>query len=232
MTQALRILVVEDDPAIRKFLRIALGAQGYDYVEAATAAQALGHFDGPLPEVIILDLGLPDGDGMDLLRYWRRISTRPVIIISARGQERGKVEALDAGADDYLTKPFGTGELLARMRAVLRRHTAATPERHEMATGNLRMNVERREVTIAGAAISLTPLEFKLLEVLMTNRGKVLTHRYLLRAVWGPGYASETHYVRVYMNSLRRKLHADASSPGYITTEVGVGYRLRDDPET
>jgi two-component system KDP operon response regulator KdpE len=223
------ILVVEDDYAIRRFLRISLVNSGYTYYEATTAAAAIPMLKTPDIAAVVLDLGLPDRDGVDLLRDIRVLHPAPVIVISARGQEHSKIEALDAGADDYLTKPFGYGELLARLRAVFRRQAPRRSGETIFTVGPIQVNIERHEATLHGEKLILTPREFKLLEVLIQRPGRVLTHRFLLREVWGAGHGDQTHYVRIYMNSLRHKLQRNDTEPSYISTEIGVGYRLRDE---
>jgi two-component system KDP operon response regulator KdpE len=223
------VLLVEDERQMRRFLRASLTSHGFRLVEAETAQQALALATSHNPEVVLLDLGLPDGDGIAValrLREWSRV---PIIILSARGRETDKVAALDAGADDYLTKPFGVNELLARIRVSLRR----AAESAEIATpvlqiGALRIDLARREVTLDGHALHLTPNEYRLLTLLARNAGKVLTHRQILKEVWGPGHVGETHYLRVYMAQLRRKIEADPARPQLLVTEPSVGYRLRD----
>jgi two-component system, OmpR family, KDP operon response regulator KdpE len=225
------VLVIEDEPQIRRFLRATLSAHGYRLVEAATAQEGLMHAATRQPEIVILDLGLPDLDGLELTRQLREWSTMPIIVLSARGQESDKVAALDAGADDYLTKPFGVGELLARMRVALR-HMARTmqePGEAVFTVGDLRVDMARRQVFVAHQEVHLTPIEYKLLTTLVRYAGKVVTHHQLLREVWGPGASSETHYLRVYMGQLRHKLEANPARPRYLVTESGVGYRLRTD---
>lgn len=224
-----RVLVVDDEPAIRRFLRVSLSARGYAVFEADSGQAALAAVTSERPDLIILDLGLPDMDGVEvtrLLREWTRI---PIIILSVRGREADKIAALDVGADDYLTKPFGVGELLARMRVALRRaaQSGAPPV---FACGDLAVDLARRLVTLAGNEIQLTPTEYDLLRVLVTNAGKVLTHHQLLRQVWGLGYEQEMHMLRVNISNLRRKIEPDPSRPHYILTEPGVGYRLRAGP--
>ncbi len=232
VTSGALILVIEDDPAIQRFLRISLEGQGYRIMEAATAAEGMRLFGQDSPDAVILDLGLPDRDGLSLLRDIRRISQQPIIIVSARGQERGKIDALDSGADDYLTKPFGVGELLARLRVVLRRAANSNaPDRGVLTAGDISMNLDSREVTVTGRVVHLTPHEFRLLFVLLRNAGKVMTHKQLLKETWGAGYGFETHYVRVYMNQLRKQLEPDQSQPKYIHTETGVGYRFYAPPD-
>ena len=225
------VLVIEDEPQIRRFLRATLSAHGYRLIEAATAQEGLMHAATRQPEIVILDLGLPDLDGLELTRQLREWSTVPIIVLSARGQESDKVAALDAGADDYLTKPFGVGELLARMRVALR-HTARTtqePGEAVFTVGDLRVDLARRQVFVTNQEVHLTPIEYKLLTTLVRYAGKVVTHHQLLREVWGPGASSETHYLRVYMGQLRHKLEANPARPRYLVTESGVGYRLRTD---
>ncbi len=225
------VLVIEDEPQIRRFLRATLSAHGYRLVEAATAQEGLMHAATRQPEIVILDLGLPDLDGLELTRQLREWSAMPIIVLSARGQESDKVAALDAGADDYLTKPFGVGELLARMRVALR-HTARIaqePGEAVFTVGDLRIDMARRQVFVTNQEVHLTPIEYKLLTTLVRYAGKVVTHHQLLREVWGPGASSETHYLRVYMGQLRHKLEANPARPRYLVTESGVGYRLRTD---
>lgn len=223
------VLVVEDEPQMRRFLRASLTAHGFTLVEAATAQEGTALATSHNPELILLDLGLPDEDGLLVTRRIREWSRVPIIVISARGQESDKVEALDAGADDYLTKPFGVNELLARMRVSLRHAGEAggapTPV---LEIGPLRIDLARREVTLGGRDVRLTPIEYRLLTLLARNAGKVITHRQLLKEVWGPGQVEQTHYLRVYMAQLRRKIEVDPARPGLLMTEQGVGYRLRD----
>jgi two-component system, OmpR family, KDP operon response regulator KdpE len=224
------VLVVEDEAPMRRFLRTALAVQGYRVVEAETVQEAIVAATTHNPELILLDLGLPDGDGIELSRRIREWSRVPIIVISARGREDDKVAALDAGADDYLTKPFGVNELLARMRVALR-HAAqfgTDPNVTEIAVGTLRIDPVRREVTIAGREVHLTPTEFRLLSLLAQNSGKVITHRQILKEVWGPPYVNETHYLRVFMAQLRRKIEVDPARPRLLVTEPGVGYRIRE----
>jgi two-component system KDP operon response regulator KdpE len=222
------VLVVEDEPQVLRFLRASLSAHGYRLAEAVTGAQALVEASTRGPDLVLLDLGLPDLDGIEVTRRIREWSAVPIVVVSARGQERDKVEALDAGADDYLTKPFGTEELLARMRVALR-HAARLKGDGEpvFETGELRVDLAARLVFRRGEDVRLTRTEYRLLAVLVQNAGKVVTHRQLLREVWGPGSSSETHYLRVYMAQLRHKLEDDPAQPRYLLTETGVGYRLR-----
>jgi two-component system KDP operon response regulator KdpE len=214
---------------MRRFLRAALSAQDYRLVEAATAREGMAHAAGRNPDVILLDLRLPDRDGLEVTRELREWSATPIIVLSARGREQDKVAALDLGADDYLTKPFGVDELLARIRVALRhaaRPPGAAPE-PVFEAGDLRVDFARREVRRAGVQVHLTPTEYKLLGVLIRHAGKVLTHRQLLREVWGSHSPDQSHYVRVYMAQLRQKLEADPARPRLLLTEPGVGYRLR-----
>ncbi len=221
------ILVVEDEPQMRRFLRASLGAEGYLVREAWTVADGLREAAAEHPDAILLDLGLPDGDGLELLRRVREWSQVPVIVVSARGREEEKVAALDAGADDYLPKPFGTKELLARLRVALRHARAgSTPGEPVLAVGPLRMDLERHEAALDGRPVRLTPIEWRLLALLAAHAGKVLTHAQILRQVWGPNATAQSHYVRVYMAELRKKLEADPSRPRLLLTEPGVGYRL------
>jgi len=223
------VLVVEDEPQMRRFLRASLGAEGYRVVEAWTVADGLRMATTERPELVLLDLGLPDGDGLDLVRRVREWSPVPVIVLSARGREEDKVAALDAGADDYLPKPFGTKELLARMRVALRHaRSGAGSGDPVLEVGPLRMDHDRHEASVGGREVKLTPIEWKLLALLAQNAGKVLTHSQILREVWGPNASSQTHYVRVYMAELRKKLEADPARPRLLLTEPGVGYRLAD----
>ena len=225
------VLVVEDEPQMRRFLRASLGAEGYRVREAWTVSDGLREVAAEHPDVVLLDLGLPDGDGLDLLRRVREWSQVPVIVVSARGREEEKVAALDAGADDYLPKPFGTKELLARLRVALRHARSGTaPGEPVLVAGPLRLDLERREATVDGRAVRLTPIEWRLLALLARHAGKVLTHAQILREVWGPSAAAQTHYVRVFMAELRRKIEADPSRPRLLLTEPGVGYRLADAP--
>jgi two-component system, OmpR family, KDP operon response regulator KdpE len=224
------VLVVEDEPQMRRFLRATLGANGFRVVEAPTIAEGTAAAAREPPVLVLLDLGLPDGEGIDLVRSLREWSRVPVIVLSARGREDDKVAALDAGADDYLTKPFGVAELLARIRVALRhaRATGGGSGDPVVEVGPIRIDQARHEVAVDGAVVHLTPIEFRLLQVLAQHAGKVLTHRHLLREVWGPTAVEHTHYLRVHMAALRRKVERDPARPQWLVTEPGVGYRLRD----
>jgi len=225
------VLVVEDEPQVMRFLRATLPGHGYGVLEATTGQQALLEASTRSPEIILLDLGLPDMDGVEITRRLREWSTVPIVVLSARGEEQDKIEALDAGADDYLTKPFGTGELLARIRVALRHASRGGGAGHEpvLQVGDLRVDIGARRVFIGDREVHLTRTEYKLLALLAQHAGKVVTHRQLLREVWGPGSADQNHYVRVFMGQLRHKLEADPARPRYLLTETGVGYRLKTD---
>lgn len=224
------ILVVEDEPGIRRFLRASLTAHGYHVLEAENAREGLMHATAGHPDAIVLDLGLPDRDGMEVIQEIRQWSNVPIVVLSARGQEQSKIAALDAGADDYLTKPFSTGELLARLRVSLRhaRPSAEDGNPAELINGPLRIDFAQRRVTLAGAPLHLTPTEYRLLLLLAENLGKVVTHRQILTSVWGPNAIRESHYVRVYMGHLRRKLEPNPAQPVLLLNEPGVGYRLAE----
>jgi len=225
--QTIRVLVVDDDRAIRRLLRTSLGAHGYQVVEAASGHEALEAVIAHHPDLIILDLGLPDLDGVDVTRQLREWSQIPIIVLSVREHEHDKITALDAGADDYLTKPFGAGELLARLRVALR-HTQAQPGEEAVFTlGSLSVDLARRVVRVRGEEVQLTPNEYALLRMFIQHAGKVLTHHQLLREVWGPGYEHEKHLLRVNISNLRSKLEDEPARPQIILTEPGVGYRLR-----
>jgi two-component system KDP operon response regulator KdpE len=229
--QPATVLVVDDEPPMLRFLRPALASVGYRVLEAGTGEDALREVATRSPDVVVLDLGLPDLDGIEVTRRLREWSRVPVIVLSARGRERDKIDALDAGADDYVTKPFAMGELLARIRAALRRSSAG-PEGEPsgvLTAGAVTIDLGRRTVTRDGAPVRLTPTEFRLLATLARHAGRVLTHSQLLREVWGPGYVTQHHYLRVVMVQLRRKLEDEPSRPHLLLTEPGVGYRLRDD---
>jgi len=226
---AASILIIEDEKPIVRFLRTTLGAQGYTLHEADTAQAGLTHAAACRPNLILLDLGLPDMEGLEVIRRLRAWSAVPIIIISARGQESDKVAALDAGADDYLTKPFGVPELMARIRVALR-HAGRAADQAESAvfiSGDLKVDLAGHLVFLKAREVSLTPIEFRLLAVLVKHAGKVLTHRQLLKEVWAPHLAEESHYLRVFVHQLRHKLEEDPARPQHILTEAGVGYRLR-----
>jgi len=222
------VVLIEDEPQIRRFLRATLTGQGYRLFEATTGADGLVEVGSRQPDVVIVDLGLPDIDGIDVIRRLREWTAVPIIVLSARGQERDKVAALDAGADDYVSKPFGAGELLARIRVALRHTAGASHEDDDAAfqVGELRMDLLRRQVFMGEREVRLTPIEYKLLATLVRHAGKVVTHAQLLRDVWGPTHTDQAHYVRVYLAHLRHKLEAEPARPRYLLTEPGVGYRL------
>lgn len=226
------ILIVEDEKPIVRFLKASLGSHDYRLAVAETGKQAMMMINSQPPDLIVLDLGLPDMDGVEIIEQVRQWSQLPIIILSARDQEKDKVDALDRGADDYLTKPFGVDELLARLRVALRHHARRSlgDDRTNSAyeAGDLKVNFERRQVHIAEKEVHLTPIEYRLLTVLITHAGKVLTHRMLLREVWGPGHAEEIHQLRVHMANLRRKIEVTPAQPRYVLTEQGVGYRFAD----
>jgi two-component system KDP operon response regulator KdpE len=226
---AVVVLLIEDEPQMRRFLRAALENEAYRLVEAPTAREGLAQVAGRNPDIILLDLGLPDGDGIDLTRRIREWAGTPIVVISARGQERDKVAALDAGADDYLTKPFSVGELLARMRVALRHaaRAAGGPDEPVFTSGELRVDLEHRQVFVGERDVHLTPTEYKLLVSLVRHAGKVLTHRQLLKEVWGANTVTQTPALRVHMTQLRHKLERDPAQPRLLLTETGVGYRLR-----
>jgi two-component system KDP operon response regulator KdpE len=220
-------VLIEDEPHIRRFVRAALEAEGWQVFEADTARQGLTEAGTRKPDLLVLDLGLPDGDGLDVLRDVRGWSAVPIIVLSARSDEADKIAALDAGADDYLTKPFGVGELLARVRANLRRPRVADgPEDAVFRFGPVEVDRTARLVRRGGAEVHLTPIEYRLLLVLARHAGRVLTHRQLLREVWGPAHTQQSHYLRIHMGHLRQKLEADPAQPVHLLTETGVGYRL------
>lgn len=219
------ILIVEDDLQIRRFLRATLSAEGYSYQEALTAEDGIVQANARRPDLILLDLGLPDQDGLEVIRSIRRSSQMPIVVLSARGQEKDKVAALDLGADDYVSKPFGVSELLARIRAALRR-TALGPEGAVLRFGRIEIDLDKRVVKVNDEEVHLTPNEYRLLKVLTQHPGKVLTQQQLLNEVWGPNHLDQAQYLRVYIAQLRRKLESDPARPKHLQTEPGVGYRL------
>ncbi len=219
------IVVVEDEPEIRRFLRLALGAEGYRIVESPTGQRGTIDAGTQKADLAIIDLGLPDLDGIEVIRRIREWSSMPIVVLSARAQERAKIEALDAGADDYITKPFGIGELLARVRVAMR-HAARSPAGDVLTLSDAKVDLKRRLATRAGKEVRLTPIEFRLLACLAKHLGMVVTHRQLLAEVWGPTHVEHTHYLRVYMKQLREKLEPDPMRPRHLLTETGVGYRL------
>jgi two-component system, OmpR family, KDP operon response regulator KdpE len=224
------IVAVEDDPQIRRFLRTGLESHGFQIHEADTGKLGLTEAANRKPDLVIIDLGLPDMDGVEVVKKLREWSAMPVIVLSARTTEIDKVAALDAGADDYLTKPFGLGELLARIRVALRHASATAQEKGGVfAVANLKVDLPHRRVYRDGNEVHLTPIEYRLLTTLVKHAGKVLTHRQLLNEVWGPGHVERSHYLRIYMGGLRHKLETDPARPRFLLTEVGVGYRLAAD---
>ena len=227
-----RVLVVDDEPQIRRFIRTSLVAKGYTILEACNGEEAMVKATSERPDIIILDLGLPDMDGMDVIRRVREWSKVPVLVLSVRGHEAYKVAALDAGADDYVTKPFGMGELMARIRAALRNRFEQEVPEPVFRSGGLTVDLAKRLVFVDDLEIRLTPTEYDVLRTLVAHAGKVVTHRHLLTEVWGPADVDETHYVRVYVGQLRQKIEPDPARPRYIVTEPGVGYRLRTADET
>ncbi len=231
MAKAVTVLVVDDEPPIRRFLRTSLAAAGYRIVEAENAAGAIRSLAAEKPDLVILDLGLPDRSGLDLIGEIRKTSAVPILVLSARHDERAKVAALDLGADDYLAKPFGMAELMARLRAALRHAFQAQGELPAFVSGDLSVDLVRRHVSRGGREVKLSPKEFDLLRHLVMHAGKVLTHRHLLREVWGPAQAEEVQYLRVFIRGLRQKLEPDPTRPTHILTELGVGYRLQLPPD-
>jgi two-component system KDP operon response regulator KdpE len=223
------ILVIEDESQMRRFLRVSLASNGYQVTEAGTAQDGLTQAAATNPDLILLDLGLPDQDGLTVTERLREWASTPIIVISARGREEDKIKALDAGADDYVTKPFGVGELLARIRVALRHTSVSASGASQFTSGDLRVDLGRRQVLVSDKEVHLTPIEYKLLATLIKHAGRVLTHRQLLREVWGPNASEQTQYLRVYMGQLRHKLEQNPSRPVHLLTEPGVGYRLRFD---
>lgn len=231
MNNSATLIVIEDEAQIRRFLRTTLASEGYQVIEAETGRQGLLEAATRKPDLIILDLGLPDMDGVEVIKALRAWSSVPIIILSARSQESDKISALDAGADDYLVKPFSAGELLARIRVALRHVSSAANGEEEgvFSVDELKVDMIHRKITVSGAEVHLTPIEYRLLTVLVKHAGRVLTHRLLLNEVWGPNYVERAHYLRIYMGTLRHKLEQDPARPRFLLTEVGVGYRLAVD---
>jgi two-component system, OmpR family, KDP operon response regulator KdpE len=223
------VLIIEDEQSIRRFIRPSLEAEGYQLVEAANGKEGMLQASQHPPDVIVLDLGLPDMDGLEVIRRLREWTSVPIIILSARGQESDKIAGLDAGADDYVAKPFAVGELMARIRVAVRHAAQSQPGADQSAVmaGDITIDLLRREVRRNGAEVRLTPIEYKLLATLIRHAGLVLTHRQILTEVWGPGYGNESHYLRIFIHQLRHKLEANPSNPRHLITEAGVGYRFR-----
>jgi two-component system KDP operon response regulator KdpE len=228
MTAKTRVLVVDDEAAILRFLKPALEANGYEMMTAGTAAEALKGIAAQSPDVVLLDLGLPDGDGKDVIRQAREWSDRPIIVLSAREREAEKIEALDLGADDYVNKPFNVGELMARIRTALRHRIQKSSEIPVLRVGGIEVDTLRHRVTRAGAEIKLTPKEFDLLSFLTRHAGRVVTHKQILAAVWGPAHTEDTQYLRVYVGQLRQKVEERPDDPQIVLTEPGIGYRIID----
>ncbi len=226
-TPGATILIVEDEPEIRRFLRSALAAEGHKVVESATARRGTIDAATHKPDLVIVDLGLPDYDGIEVIQQIRAWSPMPIIVLSAHVQESSKISAFDAGADDYVTKPFGIGELIARVRVALRRVLRTASGQHVLCLGATTIDIEARTATRDGKPVHLTPIEFRIVTCLAKNPGMVVTHRQLLTEVWGPTHASDTHYLRIYLKQLRDKLEDDPVQPRYLITETGIGYRLR-----
>jgi two-component system, OmpR family, KDP operon response regulator KdpE len=225
------ILLIEDERQMRRFLRITLQSEGYGLIEAETAAGGLSQAATRSPDVVLLDLGLPDMDGLEVIKKLREWSAVPIIVISAREQEGDKIKALDEGADDYLTKPFGAGELLARIRVALRHAVPKSQDQRDaiFTAEDLRIDFLKRQVHRGDREIHLTPIEYRLLVALVRNAGRVMTHRHILKEVWGPSYIEQTHYLRVFMNQLRKKIEADSARPHFLLNEPGIGYRFKPD---
>jgi two-component system KDP operon response regulator KdpE len=225
------ILLIEDERQMRRFLRVTLQSEKYNVLEAETATDGLSQAATRSPDIVLLDLGLPDMDGLDVIEKLREWSAMPVIVISAREQEGDKIKALDRGADDYLTKPFGAGELLARIRVALRHAAPKSQEQQDavFVAEELRIDFLKRQVYCGSQEIHLTPIEYRLLTVLVRNAGRVMTHRQILKEVWGPPYVEQTHYLRVFMNQLRKKIEVDSTRPRFLLNEPGIGYRFKPD---
>lgn len=226
MADGAKILVIDDEPQIRRYLRVSLEAHGFGIVEAASGQEGLRLAALEKPDLIVLDLGLPDMDGQSVIARLREWSALPVVVLSVRADEADKIAALDAGADDYVTKPFGTGELLARIRAALRHTVGASAGTPVFTTGDLKVDLEKRQVFLKGEPVRLSPKEYDLLKLLVQHAGKVLTHQFILREVWGPAHESDVQYLRVFARQLRQKIEADPAQPQLLLTEPGVGYRL------
>jgi len=226
MSAELTVLLVEDEPHIRRVLQSVLASEGYRVFEAETGERGLVEASTRRPDLLVVDLGLPDMDGVEVVRAVRHWSELPILILSARAEEADKIAALDAGADDYLAKPFGVGELLARVRALVRRRTKGGEGTPVVSFGEVQVDLARRAVTRSGELVHLTNIEYRLLAVLVVNAGKVMTHRHLMRDVWGPGHAENSHYLRIYVSRLRQKLEPNPTEPAHLLTESGVGYRF------
>jgi two-component system, OmpR family, KDP operon response regulator KdpE len=227
MTEQGHILVIDDEPQIRRFLRTSLGGQGYRVSEVANGTEGIEAVKREAPDLVVLDLGLPDMDGLDVIARLRATSSVPIVVLSVRGDEQGKVKALDLGADDYVTKPFGMDELVARVRTALRHRLQTQGEAPLFQSGELAVDLVRRIVTLKGVEVKFSAKEYDLLRLLVAHAGKVLTHKFILREVWGPAHVEDVQYLRVYVRQLRDKLGDDPTRPRYILTETGVGYRLQ-----
>lgn len=227
MQKGMRVLIIDDEPQIRKLLKVSLGAYGYEIDESVTGADGINRAAMFKPDILIIDLGLPDMDGKEVVKSIREWTQTPIIVLTVRDQEQEKIEALDVGADDYVTKPFSVGELMARMRVSLRRASASEHE-PVITCGDLVIDFMQRRVTVAGREVKLTPTEYELIKTLAQHRGRVLTHKQLLKAVWGTAFNEDTHYIRVYIGQLRRKIEDNPTQPRHIITESGVGYRLME----
>ena len=228
MSGKTRVLVVDDEAAIIRFLKPALEANGYDFHTAGTVAEAAQRIAAEAPDIVVLDLGLPDGDGKDVIRRVREWSDVPIVVLSARDREAEKIEALDLGADDFVNKPFGVGELMARMRAAIRHRMQSRDEKANLRVGDLEIDIPRRRIARSGEEVKLTPKEFELLTFLVRHAGKVVTHKQILTAVWGPAHTEDTQYLRVYIGHLRQKVEQNPDDPKIVTTEPGIGYRVAE----
>ena len=231
MSNKIRVLVVDDEAAILRFLKPALEANNYEIISTGTVAESTRRIAAETPDIVVLDLGLPDGDGKDVIRQVREWSSVPIVVLSARDREAEKIEALDLGADDFVNKPFGVGELLARMRTALRHHMQREAQTPVLKTGDLEIDSVRHRVMRGGSEVKLTPKEFELLSFLARHAGKVVTHRQILTAIWGPAHAADTQYLRVYIGQLRQKVETDPGDPRIIITEPGIGYRIAETNE-